>query len=235
MATGSWPDLQACVGTVNLRNILTELTGLKLSCVLDRPRVPASAMPRVIDTGLREAEVVGLTTIRDDAVTGLPAPGETRQTTVALSNAVGDLAVVYPQAIARSLELAVAADAAQRANREVGLSGPAYTGSVLAGWRTVTGNGDTKAAGSRLDRGAASTSATVYLHLAAVSGAASITFALWHSPDGSNWTQAPVTATLSAGSATSFSNTGTLGRYFALSWTFNSPTSPQATFLAAVV
>jgi len=235
MAMSSWPDLQAVVGTVNLGNILTELTGLRLSCVLDRPRVPASAMPRVVDTGLREAEVVGLTTIRDDTVTGLPAAGQTQQTTVALSNAVGDLAVVYPQAIARSLELAVAADAAQRASREVGLSGPAYTGMVLAGWRTVAANGDTKAADSWLDRGAATTSATVYLHLVSISGAGSVTFALWHSPDGTNWAQAPATATLSAGSACSFENTGTLGRYLALSWTFNSPTSPQATFLAAVV
>ena len=79
------------------------------------------------------------------------------------------------------------------------------------------------------------------LHVTALSGCASVTITTSHSTDGATWAPkqaftnvAPADVPAGANAGQYIALTSTMNQYWAVHWTFNTPTSPSCTFTVAV-
>jgi hypothetical protein len=115
MATYSWKDIAAVsFGGTDIKSFVREVSGLKLSAVLDEYRAAGSAWLTRVDTGMRDHEDIVLTCTHDGASSGTPATVLTLGTSGTLTITLASGQSVSCTALVKDMEVQVSSDGLHR-------------------------------------------------------------------------------------------------------------------------
>jgi len=115
MATYSWKDIAAVsfAGT-DLKSFVREVSGLKMSAVIDEYRSAGSAWLTRVDTGMRDHEDIVLTCTHDGGSSGTPATVLTLGASGTFTLTLASGQSVSCTAIVKDMEVQVSSDGLDR-------------------------------------------------------------------------------------------------------------------------
>lgn len=128
-----------------------------------------------------------------------------------------------------------------KASGEYGIWYGKRPGKIIHYLNTRTSSSDNEALDLRPFTSNTSNGGAIVLHVTQFSGATSLTIVARHSPDGNTYTTKHTFTNVTPSDVPGGANagqyavlSGTMNQYWAVQWTFNTPTSPTATFAVAV-